>query len=41
MSSAEKGISELGSAYQRAVEKVLDFGHSWIHGPLVPERTIL
>ena len=23
----ENGISELGSAYQRAAEKVLDFGH--------------
>ena len=25
--SVEKGISELESGYQRAAEKVLDFGH--------------
>ena len=30
----EKGICELGTAYQRAVERGLDFGHGWMNGPL-------
>lgn len=41
VSSVEKGISELGTAYQTAVERVLDFDHSWIYEPPCPERTIL
>lgn len=41
VSSEEKGISELGTAYQRAVERALGFGHSWINGPLCQERMIL
>lgn len=41
VSSVEKGISELGTAYQRAVERVLDFEHGWIYAPLCPERTFL
>ena len=41
VSSVEKVISELGIAYQMAVERVSDYGHSWINGPLWLERTIL
>lgn len=41
VSSVEKGISELGIAYQRVVERVLGFDHSWTCGPLFLERTTL
>lgn len=41
VSSVEKGISGPETAYQKAAERVLDFGHSWIYGVLCLERTIL
>ena len=41
VSLVEKAISELGIAYQRVVERVLDFDHSWTCGLLYLERKIL
>ena len=38
VSSAENGTSGLGTAYQRAVEMVLDFGHDWIYELLYLEK---
>ena len=38
VSSAEKGTSGLGTAYQRAVEMVLGFGHDWIYELLCLEK---
>ena len=41
VSSVEKWLTELGTAYQKAVERVSGFGHGWIHGFLCLERTTL